>query len=149
MFNTEFLLQIIKREKISNYIYTVLFLSLLTLGDFLTLFIFSNLIGIYLYLALVASLCFIGAGLIVNKIKKTIIRLEKKHDKGIFPDKEFYNITTLYVAVVLVIFPGIVTTLMGFFILIPYFRQLVGLKLTKQLKLDWYAVYEYKEIYNN
>lgn len=149
MFNTEFLLQIIKKEKISKYIYTILFLSLLTLGDFFTLFIFSNLIGIYLYLALVATLCFIGTGFIVKSIKKTILKIEKKHDQGVYPETEFYNIATLFLAVVLVIFPGIVTTFAGLIIIIPYFRQLVGRKLTKRLKLDWNAVYEYKEIYNN
>lgn len=149
MFNTEFLLKVLKREKISHYIYSILFLSLFTLGDFLTLYIFSELIGIFLYLGLIALLCFIGVAMVVKLFKATITKLEDKHDNGIYPKEEFYGLTALLLASVLVVFPGIVTSLVGFIIIIPYFRQKVGRKITKRLKLDWYAVYEYREIYNN
>ncbi len=149
MFNTEFLLKVLKREKISHYIYTVLFISLLTLGDFLTLYLFSNLIGVFLYLALIACLCFLGVVLVVKLIKNTITEIENNHDRGVYPKKEFYSITGLLFAAILVIFPGIITSVVGFVILIPYFRQLVGRMITKRLKLDWYGVYEYRELYNN
>lgn len=148
MFNTDFLLKILKREKVSHYIYTLLFISLLTIGDFLTLILFSELIGIYLYLGIIASICFIGIGLVVKFLKGTITTIENKHDNGTYPKNDFYKFTGLLLAAILIVFPGLVTTTIGLVILIPIFRQLVGRTLTKRLKLDWYAAYEYKEIYS-
>lgn len=149
MFSTEFLLKLLNREKVSQYIYTLLFISLITLADFFTLFIFSEMLGLYLYLGIIASLSLIGIVLVIKLIKKTIQSLEEKHDRGIYPKEDFLKITGLFIASILVVFPGIISTTIGFIIFIPYFRHLIGRILSNSLKLDWYAVYEYKEIYNN
>lgn len=150
MFSIEFLLKLLNRDKISKYIYTLLFVSLITIFDFFTLFIFSEMIGIYLYLAIIATITFIGIIILINFIKKQIIKLEKKHDVGIFPKEEFYHITTLFITSIFIVFPGIISSALGLIIIIiPQLRVLIGRILSKSLKLDWYAVYEYKEIYNN
>ncbi len=149
MFSTEFLLKLLNREKVSQYIYTLLFISLITLADFFTLFIFSDMLGLYLYLGIIASLSLIGIMIVIKLIKKTIKSLEDKHDIGIYPKEDFFKITGLFLASIFVIFPGIISSAIGFLIFIPYFRHLIGRILTKSLRLDWYAVYEYKEIYNS
>lgn len=149
MFSTDFLLKLLNRDKISQYIYTLLFISLITVFDFLTLFILGNMLSIYLYVAGITTISLLGVMLIIKLIKKTIKSIEGKHDGGIYPEVEFYSLTTLFFASIFIIFPGIVSSTLGFLLLLPFFRNLIGRILTKRLKLDWYAVYEYKEIYNN
>ena len=150
MFSIEFLLKLLNRDKISKYIYTLLFISLITVFDFFTLFIFSEMMGVYLYLAIIGTITIFGVFILIRFIKKQIIKLEKKHDIGIFPKEEFYQITTLFLTSIFIIFPGIISSTLGLIIIIiPQLRIFIGRILSKRLKLDWYAVYEYKEIYNN
>ncbi|OQY39518.1 MAG: hypothetical protein B6229_03595 [Spirochaetaceae bacterium 4572_7] len=147
MFSTEFLLKLLKLDYIAKVIYTVLFISLLTVVDFFTLFIFSDLIGIYLYLGIITSITLFGVFIIIKLSKSTIKQLESKHNVGVYPEYEFYKLTALLFASLLIIFPGIITSIIGFILIIPHFRQFIGRSLTKKLKLDWHGVYEYKEIY--
>lgn len=147
MFTTEFLLRLINRDNVSRYIYTFLFLSLITVFDFLTLYIGGTMIGILLYIAGITSLSLIGVIIMVRSISKKIGELEAKHAVGVYPQDEFEHLTGLFLLVILVIFPGIVSTTLGFILYLPYFRQIIGRSLTKRLKLDWNAVYEYKEIF--
>lgn len=149
MFSTEFLLKLLNRDKISQYIYIILFVSLTTVFDFFTLFVFGGMIGIHLYLAGIATVSLIGVFILIKLLRNTVTALEKKHSIGVFPETEFYQITTLFLSSGLIIFPGIVSSTLGFVLIIPYFRNLIGRLISKKLKLDWYAVYEYKEIYNN
>lgn len=148
MFSTEFLLKLLDRDKTSQYIYTLLFISLITVFDFFTLFIFSKMLSIYLYLGIITTISFLGVLLVIKMTKNTISTIEGKHDKRIYPEIEFYDLTTLFFAAIFIIFPGIVSSIIGYILLLPFFRHFIGRKLTKKLKLDWYAVYEYKEIYN-
>ncbi|MGL1893780.1 MAG: FxsA family protein [Spirochaetaceae bacterium] len=149
MLSTEFLLKLLNRDNISRYIYTILFLSLITIFDFFALFILGKMVGIYLYLAVIASLSLFGVMIVIKLLKRTISRLEDKHDIGVFPENEFYKITGLFFCSFLIIFPGIISSFIGFILILPTFVQLIGRILTKSLKLDWYAVYEYKELYSN
>lgn len=149
MFSTEFLLRLLNRDKISQYIYTLLFISLITVFDFFTLFIFGNMVSIFLYLSIIGTISLLGVFIVIKMIKHTIHIIEEKHDVGVFPQVEFYQITTLFFSAIFIIFPGIVSSTIGFIMIMPYFRQLIGRILSIKLKLDWYAVYEYKEIYNN
>lgn len=149
MFNTEFLLKVIDKNNTSRYISKILFLSLFIIMDFFSLFVLGNLIGIYLYLASLGLLIFIGISLSIKEIKREIFLLEKSNSNGIFPEKQFYRLTGLFLASVLIIIPGILTTLIGYLLLTPTLRFSVGRSLSKSLKLNWNAVYEYKEIYSN
>lgn len=150
MFTVEFLLKLLNQNKVSQYIYTILLISLITVFDFFTLFIFSKMIGLFLYLAIICSLTILGILFLVRYIKKTLNDLESKHSKNIYPEIEFYHITTLFFSSAFIIFPGIISSLLGITIaIIPPIRVLIGRKLSKALKLDWNAVYEYKEIYSN
>ncbi|MBN2617151.1 MAG: FxsA family protein [Spirochaetales bacterium] len=146
MFNTEFLLKLINKNNISKYVYTVLLFSIVTVFDFLTLYIFGSLIGIYLYLSIITLLSFTGVIIVISLYKKNLIQLQKKHDAGIYPEKEFHCLTGLLFVTFLVIFPGIISSALGYIFLIPYFKNLIGRVLSKRLNLDWNAVYEYMEI---
>ena len=139
MFSIEFLLKLLKLDNISKAIYTILVISPLTVADFITLFIFSDLIGIYLYLGIITSITLFGVIIIIKLSKRTLKEFESKHKRGIYPEYEFYKLTGLLSASFLIIFPGIITSITGFI--------LIGRSLTKRLKLDWHGVYEYKEIY--
>lgn len=149
MFNTDFLLKVIDKENTTRFISKLLFLSLLVVIDFFTLFIFGNLIGIFLYLAILGLIILIGVTSSIKEIKREIINLEKSNSIGIYPEKQFYRLTGLYLAVLLIVLPGLLTTLIGLLLIIPKFRFSIGRILSKSLKLDWNAVYEYKEIYSS
>lgn len=149
MFNTDFLLKIIDKDNISKYISKILFLSLFIVVDFLTLFILGNLMGIFLYLASLGLLIFIGVTLSIRELKGEISQIEISNSKGIYPEKQFYKITGLLLASVLIIIPGLLTTIMGLLLITPALRFSVGRSLSKSLKLNWNAVYEFKEIYSN
>ncbi len=149
MFSVEFLLKLISSRKVSNYIFTILFISIITLVDFLTLFIFGQMIGIYLYLGIIGSISFFGVIIVIKLINKKIIKLENKHALGKFPKEEFNSIISIYFSSFLIIFPGIVSSVLGYIFLIPQIRNLIGKLLTRSLNLDWNAVYEYKEIYKS
>ena len=150
MFNTDFLLKLINKEKASKYIYTLLLISLTSIFEFIMLFYFSKMMGLYLYMAIIASLSLLGVFLTISMIKKQITILEKKHRNGVYPENEFYCITTLFFASIFIIFPGGITSFIGLgLISVPYFRILIGRTLSRSLQLDWNSVYEYKEIYSN
>ena len=149
MFSIEFLLKLLKCSNISKLLYTFLFLSLLTVGDFISVFILGDMVGIYLYMAIVTTLCLIGIIFLSRyRIKGIIKSINLKHDKGIYPQDEFYRLTGAIAASLLIIFPGITTTIIGFILIIPVFSLFIGRKISKRLDLDWYAVYEYKEFFN-
>lgn len=149
MFSTEFLLKLINRDKTSQYIYTLLFISLIVVFDFFALFVFGNLISVYLYLAIISILSLLGVSFLIKLIKNTIITINKKHDDGEFPQKEFNDISTMFFASIFIVFPGIITSIFGLILLFPVIRQIIGKYLTIKFGIDWNAVYEYKEIYNS
>ncbi len=149
MFNATFLLKVIDSSKTTKYISKLLFLSLLIVADFFTLFIWANNIGIFLYLAILATLIFTGTLLTIRYIKKQIKLLELNSSKGIYPKLNFFAITGLFIGGILIILPGLITTLLGLIIITPKLRISVGRNITKSLNLDWNAVYEYKEIYSS
>lgn len=149
MFNTEFLLKIIDKENSSKYITKLLFLSLVVVIDFFTLFILGNLLGIFLYLAILGLVILIGVSLVLKEIGKQLDAMEESNSRGVYPRDNFYQFTGIILASILIIIPGLLSTLAGLAILIPKLRFYIGRKLSLSLNLDWNAVYEYKEIYSN
>ncbi len=149
MFSIDFLLKLLNKDKVAQYIYTLLLISLINLFDFFTLYVFGTMIGIFLYIALIGAISILGVFVVIKLIKKHISIAEKLHNECIYPKDDFYHITGLFTSSFLIIFPGLISSTIGLILLLPYFRYLIGRIITKSLKLDWNAVYEYKEIYKN
>lgn len=85
----------------------------------------SAYIGIWMTLVVVIGTAILGASLTHHEGLKTWGRLQQKLGKGILPDEELLDGLMILVAGAVLLTPGFVTDITGFFLLIPTTRRLV------------------------
>lgn len=115
-------------------------------GKLLLLFILVPLVELYLFatigkqigfeetIAIIIVTAIIGAALTKSQGRKAIARFPKASSQGRIPAKEALDGIMILLAGAVLITPGFLTDTVGFLLLFPPFRAVVGRGLAKRLK---------------
>ena len=120
---------------------------LLPLTEIFILMYMSDFFGQFFLLGLAASTGLFGVLIAVLQVNKTITTLKEKINKGEYPGKEFIILSGILVSSLLLITPGFITDLLGFFMLVPFFRNEIGKFITHKIDKTLREIYEYLRLY--
>ena len=121
----------------------LLLYSLVPLAEIFLFLALGNLIGNYLTLALAAVAGVAGALLALGQVQRTQAKLRAKIRKGGYPGREFADLAGMLAGGLLLITPGFITDLLGYGLMVPFFREALGKAIVKKLDRSFRDVYEY------
>lgn len=142
MVNIRVLLYFFDKERFFKIFLGFSFFGMILLADFFLLFKIAYLLGEYLSISLLAAYTGIGLFLFADQINKNIDEIHQQHQQG-YSSSPFCKFIGSVPAAALTLFPGLISTTLGIFLLLPYFRIHLGRLFTDKLKIDWSEVYEY------
>lgn len=147
MLKTNFLLKLFRRGFIIKLLLLTLLYMLLPLTEIFIIMYMSDYFGSFLLLGLAASTGLLGVLIALLQVNKTLISLKEKINNGEYPGREFMILTGILVSSLLLITPGFITDLLGFFMLIPFFRNEIGKYIIGKIDKTLREIYEYLRLY--
>ena len=141
------LLKFLEKDFISKLLLLVLLYSLLPLSEVLLLLYMGGRVGNYMTLACAASTGLLGVLIAVNQFRSVLNTIKEKVKEGVYPGKEFISIAGILAGGILLLTPGFITDLFGFFLFVPLFRNLIGRVITKRMERQLREVYQYLKLY--
>jgi UPF0716 protein FxsA len=147
MLKMNFLLNLFRRGFIIKLLLLTLLYMILPLTEIFILMYMSDFFGQFFLLGLAASTGLFGVLIAVLQVNKTLLELKKKINKGEYPGKEFIILCGILVSSLLLITPGFITDLLGFFMLVPFFRNEIGKFITRKIDKTLREIYEYLRLY--
>ena len=148
MMEFRLIFKFLDRDFVFKLIFLLLAYSLIPLAEIFLFLYLGDLIGNYLILALAATVGLIGVLLALREIQKTLDNLKKKIRKNQYPGKEFVDLVGILVGSIFLLTPGFITDFIGFLLLIPYFRDILGRVIAKRLDKKFKEIYEYLKLYD-
>jgi UPF0716 protein FxsA len=147
MVKTNFLLKLFRRGFIIKLLLLTLLYMLLPLTEIFIIMYMSDYFGQFLLLGLAASTGLLGVLIALIQVNKTLFSLKEKINKGEYPGREFIILAGILVSSLLLITPGFITDLLGFFMLVPFFRNEIGKFITGKIDKTLREIYEYLRLY--
>jgi len=103
-------------------------------------------VGRYLILAAAAVVGLLGMLIALREVRVTLERLRARIRRHEYPGSEFVDLAGILVGSVLLLTPGFITDFVGFLLMIPFFRKLLGRAVTRRLDRSLHEVYEYLQL---
>lgn len=149
MVDVRLLLKFIDRASVTKTLFRFLLIALFPIIDIWLLIFLSSLIPTHynLLLAILLTLGLTGFFIIFLIIRRELNEIQFMIKNGIFPEKQFYKLAGSFLITWFLISPGILSSLAGFFFLIPALKTIVGKAITKNIHKDIKDVYEYIKLY--
>lgn len=147
MVDMKSLLRFFDRDFVVKTLLTLLLISLLLLADGFVLVVLSRLYGVFFMLAIEATVSLIGCAVVIDAINRQLARLRNKIREGVYPNVEYCHVAAALLAGLLIVVPGFVSDVVGFLVLVPGLRYLVGLGLTLPLRGQLRQAYEYLKMH--
>jgi len=147
MLKTNFLLKLFRKGFIIKLLLLTLLYMLLPLIEIFIIMYMSDFFGQFLLLGLAASTGLLGILMALLQVNKTLSNLKDKINKGEYPGKEFMILSGILVSSLLLITPGFITDLLGFCMLVPFFRNEIGKFITGKIDKTLKEIYEYLRLY--
>ena len=146
MLNLKVLINILKPETMKKTLYILLFLCLIPILDCILIINLAQLLGKYLFLAIIVFFSLIGFFFSQKMIEKVLNQIQLNLKNNIMSEKDYYFLPGSFSVSFLLIMPGIISTFIGLFTVIPGIRTNIGLKISEYLKIDWKEIHEYLNI---
>ncbi len=141
------LMKFLEKDFIAKLLLLILLYSLLPLSEVVLLLYLGGKVGNYLTLACAASTGLFGVLIAVNQFRSVLNTLKEKIKQGVYPGREFISIAGILAGGILLLTPGFITDLFGFFLFVPLFRNMIGRLITKRMEKQLKEVYEYLKLY--
>jgi len=146
MLSIQFLINLFKDTKAVQILFFFLSVSILQVIDlFLTIYL-TTIFGEYLILGIICTVSLVGLFLSVARVKSLIMIINENCNNGIFPETNFFQITGVFTAALLIFIPGFISAFLGFLILMPIISIYWGKNISGRTSTDWHTVYEYMKI---
>lgn len=142
MVNIKLFLYLFDKDRLFNILLGFSLLGIIPLADFILVIKLGNLIGNYMALAILCALSGLALLLLIQSLDTSIEEIKDNHKSG-FSEKSFLFYIGLLPAAVLILIPGILSTLIGVILLVKKIRLLFGRWFTKIFQIDWKESYEY------
>ena len=143
MVNIRLFLYFFKKENIFNILFFFSLASLLFLGDIFFLVFLMRLIGTYLAFTLFFLFSALGQIGLFRSFSTLIDNIRTAKDGGEDCMNHYLAYAGSIPAVIYMVYPGIISTLVGYILLINPVRKVLGEWVTKYLQLDWDEINEY------
>jgi len=114
--------------------YLILVFTLIPIIELALLLEAGKYIGILNTIAVVLVTGFAGALLARSQGYAALVKIRRDLSRGILPSDELFNGVLILAGGLLLLTPGFLTDLTGFFLLIPFTRKIVKSILKKKLK---------------
>lgn len=142
MVNIKLFLYLFDKNRLFNILLGFSLLGIIPLADFILVVKISHLMGNFLSLSLVSSLSGIALLLLINSLDNCLEEIKGSHISG-FYEKSFLLYIGMLPSAILILIPGIISTLMGLLFLLKNVRILFGKFFTEKFQIDWKESYEY------
>ncbi len=146
MLNLKILIRILQPEFTRKILHILLILALIPLLDCFLIIRMAQILGVYLFLAILMAISLSGfffSGIMINK---TLKQIDENLKSNILSVKNYQKLPGTLVISFLLIIPGLVSTLIGCFFSFSYFRTIIGRRVSNCLRIDWKEIHEYLNI---
>ena len=146
MLNLKILIRILQPEFTRKILHILLILALIPLLDCFLIIRMAQILGVYLFLAILMAISLSGfffSGIMINK---TLKQIDENLKSNILSVKNYQKLPGTLVISFLLIIPGLVSTLIGCFLSFSYFRTIIGRRVSNCLRIDWKEIHEYLNI---
>lgn len=147
MFEIRTLIRFFDTGFILKFLILIMCISILPIAEVYLYIFLSSRLSTYLLIAALTGSSLAGLiisyGLIKSRLK--IIKLEI--NIGEYPEKDFYKLTGLFLAGILLITPGFIGDFLGLIILLPGVSKKIGFILTRPMEDKVKELYEYIKLY--
>jgi len=115
-------------------IYLILLFTVVPLVELALLIKVGQHVGISNTIAIVLFTGVVGAIMARSQGFSILMRIQQDLEKGMMPTEKLFDGLLILCAGILLITPGLVTDMIGFFLLIPYGRMLIKLWLRSKIR---------------
>jgi UPF0716 protein FxsA len=145
---TEFrlLFRFLDKEFLFRLIFILLLYSIVPIAEIFLFLWLGELIGNYLILAIAAVVGLLGMLFALREVRVTLERLRARIRRHEYPGSEFVDLAGILAGAILLLTPGFITDFVGFLLMIPFFRRLLGRLVTRRMDRSLHEVYEYLQL---
>ena len=147
MFEIRTLIRFFDTGFILKFLILVMFISILPIAEVYLYIFLSGRISTYLLIAALTGSSLTGLIISYGLIKSRLKLIKTSIDEGEYPEKDFYKLTGLFLASILLITPGFIGDLLGISILFPGISNKIGFILTRPMEGKVKELYEYMKLY--
>jgi UPF0716 protein FxsA len=145
---TEFrlLFRFLDKDFLFRLIFILLLYSIVPIAEIFLFLWLGEVIGNYLILAIAALVGLLGMLFALREVRVTLERLRARIRRHEYPGAEFVDLAGILAGSILLLTPGFITDFVGFLLLIPFFRRLLGRVVTRRMDRSLHEVYEYLQL---
>lgn len=146
MLSIQYILSLFKSAKAQEIVYFFMCASIIQIVDlFLTIYL-TQIFGVYLIMAMICCLSLAGLFISLKRVGRLTDFISRDCNNGVFPEIRFFELTGVFLASILLFIPGFISSLIGFFIILPPLSNMAGRMISSKTSTDWHTVYEYMKI---
>jgi UPF0716 protein FxsA len=145
---TEFrlLFRFLDKDFLFRLIFILLLYSIVPIAEIFLFLWLGEVIGNYLILAIAAVVGLLGMLFALREVRVTLERLRARIRRHEYPGSEFVDLAGILAGSILLLTPGFITDFVGFLLLIPFFRRVLGRVVTRRMDRSLHEVYEYLQL---
>jgi len=147
MFEIRTLIRFFDTGFILKFLISVMLISILPIVEVYLYIFLSCKISTYLMIAALTGSSLTGLIISYRLIKSRLKIIKASINDGEYPEKDFYKLTGLFLASILLITPGFIGDILGMSILFPGISKKIGYILTKPMEDKVKELYEYIKLY--
>jgi len=146
MLSTKTLMRIMDRGFLMKALYSLLFYSLVPVGEIALILYLKVYWDGYLLLTIVLASGLLGAVIAWKLISLSLKSVSNRVKTGTYPREEFSHLAGSLVAGVLLVTPGFVTDALGLLFILPVLRHAIGSAIASRWEPRLKELYEYMKL---
>jgi UPF0716 protein FxsA len=127
-------------------IFILLLYSIVPIAEIILFMVLGELVGKWLIIAVAAVIGLLGMLFAIREVRVTLERLRARIRRHEYPGSEFVDLAGILAGAILLLTPGFITDFVGFLLLIPFFRRVLGRLVTRHMDRSLHEVYEYLQL---
>lgn len=140
------LFRFLDKDFLFRLIFVLLLYSVVPIAEIILFMWLGELVGKWLIIAIAAVLGLFGMLIALREVRVTLERLRARIRRHEYPGSEFVDLAGILVGSVLLLTPGFITDFVGFLLMIPFFRKVLGRAVTRRMDRSLHEVYEYLQL---
>ncbi|RKX85103.1 MAG: hypothetical protein DRP58_06310 [Spirochaetes bacterium] len=148
MFEIRTLIRFFDTGFILKFLILVMLISILPIAEVYLYIFLSCKISTYLLIAALTGSSLLGLIISYGLIKSRLKIIKSSINEGEYPENDFFILTGIFIASILLITPGFLGDLLGIIIFIPGISKKIGFIITKPMEDKVKELYEYMKLYD-
>ncbi len=147
MFEIRTLIRFFDTGFILKFLILVMCISILPIAEVYLYILLSYRLSSFLLIAALTGSSLAGLIISYSLIKSRLKIIKSAINRGEYPEKDFYKLTGLFLAGILLITPGFIGDLLGISIFLPGLSKKIGFIVTRPMEDKVKELYEYMKLY--